>query len=92
VTRSVSGIMAPNKSSDGFPVFEPLPLLRSPHAQTIAAMILPWGPERFPSLQRFVDLPDGDRLAVVTSVPPGWSSGERTIVLVHGAAATARPT
>jgi hypothetical protein len=66
------------------PKFRPLPLLTNPHAQTIAAMFWPRGREQWPSAHRLIDLPDGDRLAVVMSTPKSWTTASRTVVLVHG--------
>jgi hypothetical protein len=73
-----------SRVSNGLPSFRPLPLLSSPHAQTIVAMFWPLGRERFPSTHQLVALPDGDKLSVVISTPPAWLSDVRTVVMVHG--------
>src|SRR5262249_12664542 len=68
------------------PPFEPHPWLRGAHAQTIAGRY--WGVTRKPlrATTHLIDLEDGDRLAVLVSVPPGWSSARPTAMLVHGLA------
>jgi uncharacterized protein len=52
--------------------------------QTIAALYWPHGRERYPSTSELVELPDGDKLSLVWSTPPGWQSSQPTVVLVHG--------
>jgi uncharacterized protein len=71
------------------PPFEPHPWLRGRHAQTIVARY--WGGHRtrLSATAHEVDLPDGDRLLVLESLPPGWQSPRPTAVLVHGLAGSA---
>jgi predicted alpha/beta-fold hydrolase len=71
------------------PQFEPHPWLPGGHSQTIVARYL--GGERKPmaSTAHEVELPDGDRLLVLETVPPGWASPRPTAVLVHGLAGSA---
>lgn len=66
--------------------FRPFAFLRNRHAQTVLAHFwrVPWTWEP-PSELQTVDLPDGDRLAMLVSTPPGWESGT-TVALVHGLA------
>ncbi len=70
-----------------FPKFRPHPLLRGGHRQTIAAA---WWPKHVPELApaelRWINLPDGDRLALHDNCPPGWMPGDPVVVLVHGLA------
>src|SRR4051794_15178798 len=72
------------------PLFEPHPLLRNGHWQTIVGRYFSGRLETPPS--RDVDLPleDGDGLRVVDSVPEGWRSGDPAAILVHGLAGCAR--
>ena len=71
------------------PPFEPHPWLRGRHAQTIVARY--WGGHRtrLSATGHEIELPDGDRLLVVETVPPGWESHRPTAVLVHGLAGSA---
>ena len=78
--------------SDGdllVPPFEPHPWIRGAHAQTIVARY--WGGERprLDATAHEVELPDGDRLLVLESVPATWESRRPTAVLVHGLAGSA---
>ena len=64
-------------------IFRPLPLLRNRHVQTLAASLVSLA--RDPrSETRSVALPDGDRLALEVSIPPGWTPERGAVVLVHG--------
>ena len=82
--------MVAGSKNIGVPRFEPHPLLRNGHWQTIVGRYLSGGLAAPPS--RDVDLPldDGDRLRVVDSVPEGWAAGDPSAVLVHGLAGCAR--
>ncbi|MFO0966802.1 MAG: alpha/beta fold hydrolase [Gemmataceae bacterium] len=66
------------------PPFEPLPLLRNPHIQTVLGHL--WNRARpgLPAVTSFVSLPDGDALAVHETRPVGWAPGGPQAVLVHG--------
>jgi predicted alpha/beta-fold hydrolase len=64
--------------------FRPLPLLRSPHLQTILSLVLKRGRMPEPTRQHLVDLGDGDRLVVHDNAPPGWRIGGPVAVVVHG--------
>jgi predicted alpha/beta-fold hydrolase len=66
------------------PAFEPHPWVRGPHAQTVVASYLGGGTQPLISTPHEVALPDGDRLLVLESVPPGWTAERQTAVLVHG--------
>ncbi len=65
-------------------VFRPLPLLGNAHVQTLLGSLVSWHRFRFPTRARTVVLADGDRLMLHDSVPPGWMTGERVALLVHG--------
>jgi predicted alpha/beta-fold hydrolase len=68
------------------PDFKPHPLLRNPHAQTLAGAYLPSGRyvERAAKLR--VPLPDGDTVVLHDDRPTNWRSGDRVALLVHGLA------
>jgi uncharacterized protein len=71
------------------PPFEPHPWLRGCHAQTIVARY--WGGERkgLHAASHEVEMPDGDRLLILETVPAGWENPHPTAVLVHGLAGSA---
>jgi predicted alpha/beta-fold hydrolase len=72
------------------PNFEPHPLLRGGHLQTVAGRYWPGRRSSFLSTYHEVDLEDGDRLAVLESTPRGWRDGGPMALLVHGLAGCAR--
>ena len=74
--------------SDG--PFRPLPLLGNPHLQTILGTFWRGRPFLRPSARRLVALPDGDRLLLSDSAPPGWPAGGPVAVLLHGMGGTRR--
>jgi predicted alpha/beta-fold hydrolase len=77
-------------SGAAIPAFEPHPLFRNGHLQTIVGRYA-FGPRvRLPSEDHVVDLGDGDRLLVHESVPSGWKPGDPSAVLVHGLGGCAR--
>ena len=67
-----------------FPTFRPHALLRSGHAQTIAAALLPQPSLPFTSRTYEVELDDQDRLALHDDCPPTWQEGANICLLVHG--------
>jgi predicted alpha/beta-fold hydrolase len=71
------------------PPFEPHPWIRGAHAQTIVGRYWPSPRARLAATPHEVALPDGDRLLVLESAPPGWASPRPTAVLVHGLAGCA---
>jgi predicted alpha/beta-fold hydrolase len=72
------------------PLFEPHPWIKSGDAQTIAGRFLPARPVRLPSTHHQVEAEAGDRLSVLESIPPGWTTGEPIALLVHGLAGCAQ--
>jgi uncharacterized protein len=72
------------------PPFEPHPLLRGGHLQTIAGRYLAGPRVRLGSSYHEIPIGDGDRLSVLESIPPGWVSGDPAAVLIHGLAGCAR--
>lgn len=63
--------------------FRPLPLLSGPHVQTILGSILPVAGEP-PSETWFMELDDGDKLALEVSTPSSWTNDQPTVFMVHG--------
>ncbi len=73
----------------GVPRFEPHPLIKGPHAQTILGRYMGGGRLALASTRHEVLLPDGDRLLVLESVPSSWRPETPSAVLVHGLAGSA---
>jgi uncharacterized protein len=73
----------------GVPQFEPHPLVKGPHAQTIVGRYIGGDRLLLPGIPHEVALPDGDRLLVLESVPSGWGAAMPAAVLVHGLAGCA---
>ncbi|MBI3839435.1 MAG: alpha/beta fold hydrolase [Planctomycetia bacterium] len=73
-------------SATSFPPFEPHPLLRSAHAQTLAGVYLPG--HRFPyrATQHRVPLDDGDQIVLHDDCPADWRASDRSALLIHGLA------
>jgi len=69
-----------------FPAFEPHPLLRNPHAQTLAAFFLNGARPPAASRPHRVVLPDGDALVLHDDCPQDWPEGGLTALLIHGLA------
>ena len=72
------------------PAFEPHPLLKGGHAQTIAGRYLVNGNQHLPAIPHVIDLKDGDRLCCLESIPDGWASSDPAALLIHGLAGCAR--
>ncbi len=68
------------------PPFQPHPLLRGGHAQTLAGAFLPFRKPAYRATQRHVTLADGDQLVLHDDCPSGWQAGDRSALLVHGLA------
>jgi predicted alpha/beta-fold hydrolase len=71
------------------PQFEPHPLVKGPHAQTILGRYMGGEELRLAATGHEVLLPDGDRLLVLESVPSGWEPTSPSAVLIHGLAGCA---
>ena len=71
------------------PQFEPHPLVKGPHAQTIVGRYIGGDRLLLPGTPHEVALPDGDRLLVLESLPSGWEPAMPAAVLVHGLAGCA---
>jgi predicted alpha/beta-fold hydrolase len=81
-----------------FPNFEPHPLIRGGHLQTIIGSYLPWMKVRYRATQHQVPLADGDRIALHDDLPggpedrgqktegrgQGWQAGDPVVLLLHG--------
>ncbi|HEV3165872.1 MAG TPA: alpha/beta fold hydrolase [Isosphaeraceae bacterium] len=85
--RTTSG---PVCRSSVVPPFEPHPLLRGGHVQTVAGRYLPGKTTRLQATYHELGLEGGDRLSLLDSVPVGWRSGDPAALLVHGLAGCAR--
>ena len=73
--------------SIAFPPFRPHPLLRSGHAQTLAANYLHGAPKvRVAQTDHRVRLDDGDHVVLHDDRPAGWQTGDPATVLLHGLA------
>ncbi|MBL8798790.1 MAG: alpha/beta fold hydrolase [Planctomycetia bacterium] len=64
--------------------FQPLPLLRNPHVQTVLGNLLRGPQLPLASTMHQVALPDGDRLAIHDSISDRWRPGNPIGVFVHG--------
>ncbi len=87
--QGYQGRVEPRPDEMSVPRFEPHPLVKGAHAQTILGRYI--GGERLelPARSHQVALPDGDRLLVLESVPAGWEPPMPAAVLVHGLAGCA---
>jgi predicted alpha/beta-fold hydrolase len=83
------GRLAPGVGESGLPGFEPHPLVKGPHAQTIVGRYMGGQRLKLPARAHQVALADGDRLLVLESVPSGWEPSMPAAVLVHGLAGSA---
>lgn len=68
------------------PEFQPHPLLRGGHRQTLAGVYLPWRKVRYTAERHRVSLPDGDALILHDDKPQTWTPGDRVVLLMHGLA------
>jgi len=64
--------------------FQPLPLLRNPHIQTVLAALVPGMDCPLPDERSIVHLADGDGLVLHNNTPLGWKAGDPLALLVHG--------
>jgi len=90
VERSPVKMTSDHPSSDPrVPAFEPHPWLRGAHRQTVVGRY--WGGQRqrLAATAHEIELPDGDRLVALESVPAGRQGPRPTAVLVHGLAGCA---
>lgn len=69
-----------------FPHFEPHPLVRGGHAQTLAGHFFPGALFPYRATQHPVSLPDGDTIILHDDRPAEWQSTDRTVLLIHGLA------
>jgi predicted alpha/beta-fold hydrolase len=72
------------------PAFEPHPLIRGGHAQTIVGRYLPARNHALEADEVLISLADGDSLVALDSAPQGWTLGDPCALLVHGLAGCAR--
>lgn len=83
-------LLAPPPVLDDFPRFDPHPLLRNGHLQTIVARYMPGPRVRLASTYHEVPLGEGAALSVLESIPETWREGDPAVVMVHGLAGCVR--
>lgn len=66
------------------PRFDPHPLIRGGHLQTILGAYAFRPQETYRASPRLVDLPEGERLVLHDDCPAGWQPGDRAALLLHG--------
>lgn len=71
---------------EDFASFEPIPWIRSGHAQTLAGFFFPGALPPYRARQHQVHLEDGDKIVLHDDVPEDWKPGGRTVLLLHGLA------
>jgi predicted alpha/beta-fold hydrolase len=69
-----------------FTPFQPHPLLRGGHLQTLAGVYLPWPALAYRAEKHCVTLADGDRIILHDDCPAEWQPSDRSAVLIHGLA------
>jgi uncharacterized protein len=72
------------------PAFEPHPLVKGGHAQTIVGRYLGGERKWLASTSHIIDLPDGDRLLALETIPAGWCAEHPVALVVHGLAGCAQ--
>jgi uncharacterized protein len=72
------------------PPFEPHPLAKGGHAQTIIGRYLGGERQWLAATSHQIDLPDGDRLLAYDTIPAGWRPPQPVALLVHGLAGCAQ--
>lgn len=78
------------RSELAVPPFEPHPLVRGGHSQTIVGRYLPGPRIKLAATARTIEVDQGDRLCILDSIPEGWSPGDPGAVLIHGLGGCAR--
>ena len=73
----------------GVPGFEPHPLLKGAHVQTVVGRYIGGERLKLAAAPHQIPLPDGDRVLVLESIPEGWEPPMPAAVLVHGLAGCA---
>lgn len=69
-----------------FPEFEPHPLLRGGHLQTIAGNWLQGKKRPYRAVRHTVTLEDGDAVVLHDDCPPDWKPAAGAVLMVHGLA------
>jgi predicted alpha/beta-fold hydrolase len=67
-----------------FPTFQPHPLLRGAHRQTIGATYLTRPPKLVNTVRHAMELSDGDRLVIHDDQPQDWRPSDPVALLIHG--------
>lgn len=65
-------------------IFQPQPIMRNRHLQTLLALVGGMHPGIIPSVKRIIHLSDGDKLCCEESTPKGWVESQPTAILLHG--------
>ena len=63
--------------------FEPCPLLKGTHKQTIMGTVINFE-INIPSITEFIALPDGDEIAIEITTPKKWKEKGTVAILLHG--------
>jgi predicted alpha/beta-fold hydrolase len=63
--------------------FDPYPFISDPHKQTILSSLMNLLIEPI-SVQRFINLSDGDKISLEITTPQNWKPTDLTVFLVHG--------
>ena len=63
--------------------FNPFPFLEDPHKQTIMGSAFNFMFD-FPSEQKLITLPDGDKISLQITTPLTWKETDLTVIFVHG--------
>lgn len=66
------------------PEFEPHPLIRGGHAQTLTAYFLPGKTYPYRATRRLINLDDGDAIVLHDDCPANWNEGDPAVLLLHG--------
>ncbi len=73
-------------SSYLFTPFQPHPLVRGGHVQTLAGVYLPWPALAYRAEKHCVTLSDGDQIVLHEDCPAEWQPSDRSALLIHGLA------
>lgn len=66
------------------PRFEPHPLARGGHAQTVLGRLIGSKAPALSACPHWIELEDQDKLSVLLTTPATWTAGDPVAVLVHG--------
>lgn len=66
--------------------FQPHPLFRGGHLQTLAGFYSRWTPPPHRARCELLEVSDSDRIAIHDDCPDAWTASDRVVLLVHGLA------